>query len=174
MTIEDQLAYLSTPQLLANPGRTESQRVRGSTIEKKDKTKPSGTESEPWTPIIPRSTGKEIIATGGETHGVEEFVVMGFVSLREEETPFVLVVEAKNANLGEDMRESNNGGAVYGFITAGDRWKMARYDGVFRMSEGMEILFDSMDEDKGRWMKDYSIVVDCLLVALNSGSVTEK
>lgn len=39
---------------------------------------------------------------------------------------------------------------------------MASYDGTFQMSEKMEILFDTMDDDKERY-----ILVDCLNVALN-------
>ncbi|KAI5839545.1 hypothetical protein DFP73DRAFT_561270 [Morchella snyderi] len=71
---------------------------------------------------------------------------------------FVLVVEAKTVSLGEarkqcflslkDMRDNNGGGSVYGFITTGDSWRMVSYDGTFQMSEKMEVLFDTMDDDK--------------------------
>jgi hypothetical protein len=89
---------------------------------------------------------------------VEEFIVMDFVSLRKKN--LVLIVEAKMVPLGEvrkqcflsmkDMRDNNGEGTVYGFITTGDSWRMASYDGTFQMSEKMEILFDTMDDDKER------------------------
>lgn len=40
------------------------------------------------------------------------------------------------------------------------------------MSEKMDILFDTMDNDKEMWMKDYSILVDCMYAALSHGGGT--
>ncbi|KAL7271813.1 hypothetical protein RUND412_005401 [Rhizina undulata] len=125
---------------------------------------------------------KEIITVNSETGDMEKFVVMDFVSLREKN--FVLIVEAKKVSLGEarkqcflsmkDMRDNNGGSTVYGFITTGDSWRMASYDGTFQMSEKMEILLDTIDDDKERWIKDYSILVDCFNVALNYGGIMKK
>lgn len=117
-----------------------------------------------------------IVSVDSETSGMEEFVVMDLISLTEEK--FVLVVEAKKVSLGEarkqcflsmkDMRDNNGGGTVFRFITTSDTWRMASYDGTFQITEKMEILFDTMEEDKERWMKDYSVLVDCLNVALSN------
>ena len=81
----------------------------------------------------------------------------------------MLIVEAKKVSLGEakkqcslsmrDMRVNNGGGTVYGFITTGDGWRMVSYDGTFMITEKMELLFDTMDEDKQRWMEDYFVYV---------------
>jgi len=94
---------------------------------------------------------------------------------------FVSIVEAKKVSLGEarkqcflsmrDMQENNGGGTIYGFITTGDSWRMVSYDGTFKITEKMELLFDTMDEDKQRWMEDYSVLVDCLNVALSNGDI---
>lgn len=37
------------------------------------------------------------------------------------------------------------------------------------MTEEMVVLFHTMDGDKERWIKDYSVLVDCMYAALNSG-----
>ena len=74
----------------------------------------------------------------------------------------------------KDMRDNNGGGTVYGFITTGDTWRMASYDGAFQITEKMEILFDTMGEGKERWMKDYSVLVDCMNVALTNGGIVKN
>ena len=122
---------------------------------------------------------KEIVSVDSATGGYEEFVVMDCISLSEKN--FVLIVEAKKVSLGEarkqcflfmrDMQENNGGGTIYGFITTGDSWRMVSYDGTFKITEKMELLFDTMDEDKQRWMEDYSVLVDCLNVALSNGGI---
>jgi hypothetical protein len=38
----------------------------------------------------------------------------------------------------------------------------------------MTALFDGMDEDKESWMKDCSVLVDCIVVALNNGGTVKK
>ena len=63
--------------------------------------------------------------------------MVDFISVMEEK--FVLVIEAKRSSLGQvmrqclmvmkDMRDSNGGGVVYGFVTAGESWQMLSYDG---------------------------------------------
>lgn len=121
---------------------------------------------------------KEIISMDGE-----EFVVVDLVSVAEEQ--FVLMVEGKRSSLGQaerqrllslkDMGDKNGGGEVYGFTTTGESWRMFKYDGVsFWKTEKMDVVFDTMDDDKERWMKDYSILVDCIYVALSNGGIVKK
>ncbi|KAG0124740.1 pyridoxal phosphate-dependent transferase [Tuber indicum] len=120
---------------------------------------------------------KEITSKDFSTGGVEEFVVMDYISYNRME--YVLVVEAKKASLGEavkqcflslkDMWDSNDGGTVYGFITQGDSWRMISFDGTFKLSKRIDLLFDDMGEKEEEWMADYSILVECLDVALTNG-----
>jgi hypothetical protein len=126
---------------------------------------------------------KEIVSTDGETGGTEEFV-MDLISVTEEN--FVLIVEAKRSSIGKamkqcllamkDARDSNGGeGKMYGFVTTGESWQMVEYDGkLFRKTETMVVLFDSMNENKERWMKDYSALVDCMNMALYNGGIVRK
>ncbi|KAF8418383.1 hypothetical protein EV426DRAFT_318548 [Tirmania nivea] len=126
---------------------------------------------------------KQIISTDLETGGFEEFVVVDAVSVTEHK--YVLIVEAKRGLLGaglgqcllslKDMSDNNNGGVVYGFITTGDNWRMLSYDGVsFRMTENLHVMFETMGKDKDRWMRDYSLLVDCVYAALSNGGIVEK
>jgi len=47
----------------------------------------------------------------------------------------------------KDMRDYNGEGKAYGFITTGKSWQMLEYDGnVFRKTNSIVVLFDSMDE----------------------------
>lgn len=39
---------------------------------------------------------------------------------------------------------------------------MINYDGKFQMTNKMDVIFDTMDEEKELWIKDYSILVDCM------------
>ncbi|KAF8429349.1 hypothetical protein BGX38DRAFT_1334627 [Terfezia claveryi] len=51
----------------------------------------------------------------------------------------------------KDMRDSNGGGEVFGFVTTGSHWRMVQYDGaLFEMSEEMTILtlFERMGTDR--------------------------
>ena len=60
---------------------------------------------------------------------------------------------------------------MYGFVTTGESWRMLRYDGTsFALIEKIEVLFEGMYGDKERWMSDYSVIVDCMNVALSDGS----
>ncbi|RPB01494.1 hypothetical protein L873DRAFT_1803199 [Choiromyces venosus 120613-1] len=93
---------------------------------------------------------------------------------------YILIVEAKKASLGEarkqcflslkNMRDRNGGGTVYGFVTMGDSWRMISFDGTFKMSEKIELMFDSMDKNVERWMAAYSILIDYFNVALSNGA----
>jgi len=122
------------------------------------------------------SREKEISSLDSITSGMEEFVVMDCNSL--EQTKYVLIVEVEKVSLGEaqkqclhamkDMRGCNGGGIVYGFITMGDSWRTVSFDGEFKISEKMELLFDTVGKAMDRWMKNYSILVACFNVALSS------
>lgn len=46
---------------------------------------------------------------------------------------------------------------------------MISYDGAFQMTNKMNVMFDTMDEEKGLWMKNYPVLVDCMYAALNNG-----
>ncbi|KAF8543477.1 hypothetical protein BDD12DRAFT_874574 [Trichophaea hybrida] len=108
---------------------------------------------------------------------MEEFVVIDLISVGEEK--FIFIVEAKRSSLGLAMKQcllamkdNNGGGTVYGFVTTGDSWRMIRYDGTFQVTDKFEILFGSIEEDKETWMKDYSVLVDCIYSALGNGVTT--
>ncbi|RPA95674.1 hypothetical protein L873DRAFT_1294833 [Choiromyces venosus 120613-1] len=102
------------------------------------------------------SREKEIASLYSSTSGMEEFVVMDYISLNQ--TKYVLIVEAKKVSLGEartqyflsmkDMWDCNSGSTVYEFVTMGDSWRMISFDGKFKISVKMELLFDMMNEDE--------------------------
>lgn len=126
---------------------------------------------------------KEIVSTDSETGGTEEFVVVDLISVMEEK--FVLIIEAKRSSLAQalkqcllsmkDMRDNNGGGKVYGFLTTGESWQMARYDGTsFTLTDSFIVTFRTMGSNKERWMKDCSILVDCMNVALGNGGILRK
>ncbi|RPA93678.1 hypothetical protein L873DRAFT_1815520, partial [Choiromyces venosus 120613-1] len=126
---------------------------------------------------------KEIISTENETGVRKEFVVMDRVSVTEER--FVLIIEGIRSSAGEamkqcllsmkDMRDNNGTGVVYGFVTTGDTWQMLRNDGTsFQLSEKMHVLFYNMGEDRETWMKDYSVLVDCMFCVLSNGGTLPK
>ncbi|KAF8466159.1 hypothetical protein BDZ91DRAFT_725638 [Kalaharituber pfeilii] len=121
---------------------------------------------------------KQIISTDLQTGGYEDFVVVDAVSITEHK--YVLIVEAKRESIGaamgqcllamKDMCDSNHGGVVYGFVTSGDSWRMLSYDGVtFVVSEELQAMFETMGKDKPRWLRDYSLLVDCVYAALSNG-----
>ncbi|KAA8892730.1 hypothetical protein FN846DRAFT_924087 [Sphaerosporella brunnea] len=127
------------------------------------------------------SREREIVATDSETGGTEEFVVVDQISVTAEK--FVLIIEAKRSFVGQamkqcllslkDARDNNGGGAVYGFVTTGENWRMIRYDGTsFRKTRNIMAVFDGMNEDKELWMKDCSVLVDCLFAAMSNGGMT--
>lgn len=126
---------------------------------------------------------KQIVSMDCETGGSEEFVMMDVISVTEKN--FVFVIEAKRSSLGQamkqcllamkDMRDKSKKGEVYGFITTGDDWRMVTYDGSkFRMTDKFTVLFDTMHRRRDEWMEQYSVLVDCMYVALNNGGVVTK
>lgn len=126
---------------------------------------------------------KEIISTDGETGGLEEFVMVDLVSVEDEK--FVLIIEAKKNSLGQamkqcllamkDMSDNNGGGEVYGFVTTGEHWRMLRFDGTsFVGTNTFSVLFETMETDKDEWLKNNSVVVDCMYAALNNGAIVKN
>lgn len=110
----------------------------------------------------------------------EEFVVVDQLSVTEE--MYVLIIEVKSSSFEEalkhcllalkDARDNNREGAVYGFVTNGETWRMLSYDGTsFQVTRKFDVLFRGMDRDKLMWMMKFSLVVDCLYVALKNGGV---
>ena len=123
---------------------------------------------------------KEIVSTDGETGGEEEFVVMDFISVEAER--FIFIVEAKRSSVGQAMKQcllamkdawdNNGGGTVYGFVTTGDDWRMLSYNGSgFVITERFTVLFDGMMESKEKWMKENTILVECVYAALSNGGI---
>ena len=71
----------------------------------------------------------------------------------------------------------NNGegeGEVYKFATTGERRQMIKYDGTFQITDKMSTLFATMGSDKQRWMDGYSVLVDCVYMALSKGGKVNK
>ena len=76
-----------------------------------------------------------------------------------------------------DIGDSNSGCAVFGFVTIGDRWQMLRYAGKsFQMTHKFLFLFGDMGNDKEGWVKDCSILVDCMNLnfALSNGGILPR
>ena len=118
--------------------------------------------------------------------GYNDFIFMSFISStgesEKEDRTFVLVVEAKQSLLAaafrqlllalNDMWDSNGKkGIVYGFAVAGEDWQLVTYDGKFRLTDKFTVMFPSMGEKgmKEKWMREYSVVVDLLYIALEEG-----
>ena len=137
-------------------------------------------------PSLYLQRGKETVSANFQTGGVQEFVVADLVSVIEDRSVLVIVeARRRGTSFGEavkrcllamrDMRERNGGvGEVYGFVTAGDIWRMIRYGGSFEMTDTFSILFGRMAKDKQRWMKEFSILVECMVMALSHGGVVQR
>jgi len=75
----------------------------------------------------------------------------------------------------KDASDNNGGGIIYGFVAAGQVWQMLSYDGAsFRMTREITVVFNGMDEDEESWMKEGSVLVDCMFVALSNGGIVKK
>ncbi|KAG0138281.1 hypothetical protein HOY82DRAFT_534936 [Tuber indicum] len=102
------------------------------------------------------------------------------LDLRTRVERYIMVLESKWYRLSDarkqcflslrDMRDSNGGGTVYGFVTTGEYWNMITFDGQFQISETISLLFESMSKDEQKWLDDYSILVDCFQVALTNAA----
>lgn len=126
---------------------------------------------------------KEIIGIDEETGGCEEFVMVDLISVTEEK--FIFVIEGKRSSIGKairqcllamkDMWDNNCDGKVYGFVTTGETWQMLEYDGkAFRKTNSFVVVFDSMDREKDKWMKEGGLLVDCINFALSNGGSVKK
>lgn len=122
---------------------------------------------------------KEIISTDG----LEELVMVDLVSVEDEK--FVLIIEAKKNSLGQamkqclltmkDMSDNNGGVEMYGFVTTGEHWRMLRFDGTsFVGTNTFSVLFETMETDKDEWLKNNSVVVDCMYAALSNGGIVQN
>lgn len=72
--------------------------------------------------------------------------MMDWISVRDNRS--VLITEVKRSSTRE--ASNNSGGEVHSFVTTGETYRMLEYNEIFQMSEKMEILFDSMDDNKER------------------------
>lgn len=125
----------------------------------------------------------EIISSDYETGVYEEFVVIDRISTTDH--VMVFIIESKSTTVGLsirkcllamfDMLKHSGKGKAYGFVTTGEQWRMIVYDGTrFRMTETFFALFGAMDSNKDRWMRECSVVVECVLFALNNGGVVDS
>jgi len=76
----------------------------------------------------------------------------------------------------KDAWDNNGGGVVYGFVTTGQRWQMFSYDGTsFQKTRQLDVVFEGMEEDdEESWMKEGSLLVDCLFFALKTGGIVKE
>ncbi|KAG0638807.1 hypothetical protein HOY80DRAFT_965850 [Tuber brumale] len=122
---------------------------------------------------------KQIISVDWMTYGYEEFVLVDLIGMKGHQK-FVFVMGAKKSSLGEakrqcllamkDIGDRNGGGVVYGFVTTGEQWQMLRYDGAaFTQTIKFLVLSQNMRQEKETWMKEASVVVECIHAALRSG-----
>jgi len=128
---------------------------------------------------------KEIIPDESVADGRGESVVTDYI--RAGERKYVFVVESMKSYSGpakrqcmlalKDMAENyeNSEGAVYGFATCGVDWQMIRYDGKnFTQTDTFQVLFRGMEDEKEKWMKEFSIIVDCIYMVLRTGRFVAK
>ncbi|RPB28511.1 hypothetical protein L211DRAFT_777730 [Terfezia boudieri ATCC MYA-4762] len=128
---------------------------------------------------------KQLMAEDEETGEYEEFVVVDRIEITVER--YLLIIEAKRDSLGaamgqcllamKYMGDSNHRGIVYGFVTTGDSWRMLRYDasdGSFLVTDMITAVFDTMGRHEEKWMRECSVIVDCVYAALGDGGIVEK
>lgn len=120
---------------------------------------------------------KEIISIDRYTGGYQEIVITDTVAGPKSDK-YVLVVEAKKASLKsakkqcllalKDMGDRNRS-VVYGFVTVGDVWQMIRYqNSKFTQTEAFHAAFRTMKVEKAKWMRESSVVIDLIHMALKS------
>ncbi|KAG0131846.1 hypothetical protein HOY82DRAFT_645559 [Tuber indicum] len=125
----------------------------------------------------------ELISPDSLTGGYEEFVVVDKISTKQRS--LALIIESKRNVLGYAIRQCllamhnmfglNGEGKVYGFVTTGEQWRMLSYDGItFQITDTFLAVFGRILEQKSLWMEEYSVVVECLLIALRSGGIVKK
>ncbi|KAG0137528.1 hypothetical protein HOY82DRAFT_547712 [Tuber indicum] len=125
----------------------------------------------------------ELVSPDSQTGGYEEFVVVDRISTKQHS--LVLIIESKRNVLGHairqclltmhDMFSLNGEGKAYGFVTTGELWRMVSYDGItFQITDTFLAVPGRILEQKSLWIEEYSVVVDCLLIALRSGGIVMK
>ncbi|KAJ3382883.1 hypothetical protein HDU92_004511 [Lobulomyces angularis] len=112
-----------------------------------------------------------IVSKDNQTGGREEYIVVDCIELIDR---YILVVETKNTNLISCLKQcilalkdcydnNNDGKRVFGLLTTGIAWQMVTYkDGEISISEEIPVAFPLMMQNKDRWMKDYSLIIDCM------------
>jgi len=124
---------------------------------------------------IQLSREKVVVPEDEQTGGYEEFVVVDEIAVSEEKC--LLIIEAKRSSVSQATKQlmlamkdaRDQGGIIYGFVTTGGQWRMVKYDGKsFSQTEIMMLVFDTMSEDKERWLNDCTAVIDCLNLALGN------
>jgi len=119
---------------------------------------------------------KKIVSIDNVTGGEEEFVVVDVIDICNEK--IVLIVEAKKSTIAEALKQctlalkdaydnNHDNKNIYGFITTGLLWQFVIYNGKqFNLSEDFKVAFPLMKNDKTRWLKDFSIIVDVIYFVL--------
>jgi len=125
----------------------------------------------------------EILSVGGVTGGMGDFVLVDQIAGGKDNV--VVVIEPKGVLEGQAMklawlalkaaRDSNSEGIVYGFVTTGPQWRMLSYDGVlFQSTHKFTVVLDGMEKNKKLWLKEGSIIVDCMVAALKNGGIMRE
>ncbi|KAI5806508.1 hypothetical protein DFH27DRAFT_608658 [Peziza echinospora] len=109
---------------------------------------------------------KEIVSRGGVTGGMEEFVVMDLISVKERNN--VLITEAKRSSLGQAMKQC--------LLSMKDARDSNGGDGAsFEMTRKIEVVLEGIDQEKVLLGGGgYSVLVDCMYAALRNGGIVKK
>ena len=123
---------------------------------------------------------KEIFPMNPKTRrgNFQEFVCEDLIGIGDRK--FIFLVKTTKSSIGEakrecmlalkDMGDRNGGGFVYGFVASGEFWQVIRYDGsVFTQTRPIPVLFPAVEREKEMWLKESSVIVDCIHTALKSG-----
>ena len=138
-----------------------------------------------------RATGRDVhlrgggvaVSTDSMAGGRGEFVVTDQISMWEDKTVFIIEPKRSSTENAmrqcflslKDARDINGGDALYGFVTAGQQWKITRYNGTSFLTTNLFLaLSETMETDKVVRFKDYSIVVGCIFCALSMGGIVEE
>ncbi|KAG0128420.1 hypothetical protein HOY82DRAFT_541260 [Tuber indicum] len=117
------------------------------------------------------------IAASSKMRGFWKIVKMDFIRVGNK--MFGFVVEAKKSTVGQakkqcllalkDIGDNNDAGIMYGFVTSGGQWQMIQNDSRgFIQTDRFQVLFGRMGLEKERWMKERSVMVDFIHMALRS------
>lgn len=99
-------------------------------------------------------------------------------SIESDKEIYVLIVEAKRSDLDKAFQQcalvirdayaqNNDNVPIYGFMTTGVQWKLIKYDGTqFQLSEDFSAAFPLMKDERERWMRECSKIVDVIYSTL--------